>query len=221
MSTWRNGGTGGTECTSQRVGGNRRCQRDGKRDVCWDTCVGSVGFYPCTARHILYPCTPPGFHLCPNQQRPWFWRWRHWCNHSYLCASRWYTCVHPVTISPNTTYRDVIRNVICMISHANVGWANEKCRFIWMAAVSLVLIGSRWNLVHLGLRYKLKCGKIFTLFDCLKLVKCKKVLSLLPWICCWLGLFCWRRGIISHQFRAPTLPVYFSSTVCKYKNSNK
>ena len=28
--------TGGTECTSQRVGKNRRCQENGKRDVCWD-----------------------------------------------------------------------------------------------------------------------------------------------------------------------------------------
>ena len=52
-------GTGGTECTSQRVGKNRRCQRVclNRRRVC--RYAGSVGFYPPRAvRYVLYPCTP-------------------------------------------------------------------------------------------------------------------------------------------------------------------
>ena len=58
------GSTGGTECTSQRVGKNRRCQRMclNRRRVC--RFAGSVGFYPRAARYILYPPYPPGAHLC-------------------------------------------------------------------------------------------------------------------------------------------------------------
>ena len=46
----------GTECTSQRVGKNRRCQQTclNRRRVC--RFAGSVGFYPRAARYIL--CTP-------------------------------------------------------------------------------------------------------------------------------------------------------------------
>jgi hypothetical protein len=47
------GGTGATECTSQRVGKNLSCQqtRLNRRCIC--------RFYPRAARYILYPLYPP------------------------------------------------------------------------------------------------------------------------------------------------------------------
>jgi hypothetical protein len=47
-------GTGGTECTSQRLGKNRRCQQTclNRRRVF--RFAGNVGFYPRAARYILY-----------------------------------------------------------------------------------------------------------------------------------------------------------------------
>jgi hypothetical protein len=65
--TWAPGGlTGGTDCTSQRVGENRHCQQDGKRDVLRDTHAGSVGFYPRARSTFSTPCIPSGAHPLPD-----------------------------------------------------------------------------------------------------------------------------------------------------------
>ena len=59
VQRWAPGGTEGTECTLQRVGKNRRCQRVylNRRRV--SHFAGSVGFYPCAARYIMYSLYPP------------------------------------------------------------------------------------------------------------------------------------------------------------------
>jgi hypothetical protein len=57
------GGTEGTECTSQCVGKNRRCQRVCLNRRCVCRFAGSVGFYPRAARYILYPLYPA---RCPH-----------------------------------------------------------------------------------------------------------------------------------------------------------
>ena len=53
------GSTGGTKCTSQRVGKNRCCSITANATSVETQHAGSVRFYPCAARYVLYPLYPP------------------------------------------------------------------------------------------------------------------------------------------------------------------
>jgi hypothetical protein len=60
----RGGHLGRAECTSQRVGKNRRCQQNRKRGVCSDTHTLAASVFTHALRGTFcLPCIPPGVHL--------------------------------------------------------------------------------------------------------------------------------------------------------------